>query len=612
MMEMDAKEELVELKHVPENEVGNQAAIVPGGEDVDDTIPDQDYSNFSKKDFVDLLKELAHQSDFRKIDSVLKTARAHYDENLDKERSVALNKFISDGGSPDDFEFRQDPLDVAFEANYKLLRDRRAEHFRSQEEQKNDNFKKKNILLEELRGLVDGEDNKHSFDKLKEIQQQWKQIGAVPAAHVRPQWASYHALLDRFYDNRNIYFELKELDRKKNLEAKLELCARAEKLATVEKIGDAVRELNELHEEYKHIGPVAREEKEAVWERFKAASDAVYARRDQFITTLHEELARNLQAKEQIIADVNAFAGFQSDRIKEWNQKTTEIIALQKKWESVGAVPRNKAKDTNKRFWAGFKTFFNTKGAFFKKLDESRGQNLELKKQLVQQAIALKESTEWEKAANEMKALQVKWKEIGPVPEKMREKIFQEFKAACDFFFEHRRVKFEEADKVQTDNLEKKQAICEALEKMAADKSATVGQIKEMQRSFQGLGFVPRNAVNLIKARFTAAVDSALASLGNLTAEEKDKAALEIQLENMKSDPDAGYKIHQREQALRKKIAKAENDLATLKNNLEFFGRSKNAEKMKAEFSAQIEASSQEVTKLKAELKMLKSVGSKQ
>ena len=611
MMEMDAKEELVELKHVPENEMANHPSTHTG-EDIDDIIPEQDFSNFSKKEFVDLLKDLAKQTDFRKIDPILKSVRAHYDDNLDKEKSLALNKFLSDGGSADDFEFRQDPLDVAFEANYKVLRDRKVEHIRNQEEQKNDNFRKKNQLLEELRALADGDDNKHSFEKVKDIQQRWKAIGQVPAAQVRPQWASYHALLDRFYDNRNIYFELKELDRKKNLEAKLELCVRAEKLAGVEKIGDAVRELNELHEEYKHIGPVAREEKDAVWERFKAASDAVYARRDQFLTNLQGELAKNLEAKEQIISEVASYASFQSDRIKEWNQKTTEVIALQKKWEAVGAVPRSKAKDTNKRFWASFKTFFSNKGVFFKQLDESRVQNLELKKQLVLQAEALKESKEWDKAANELKTLQNKWKEIGPVPEKMREKIFQEFKAACDYFFDSRRVKFEEADKEQIDNLAKKQAICEALEKMADEKSATVGQIKEMQRSFQGLGFVPRNAVNAIKNRFNAALERCLSSVEGMNAQEKDKALLEIQLESMKSDPDAGHKIYQREQALRKKIAKAENDLATLKNNLEFFGRSKNAEKMKAEFAAQIEASSQEVAKLKAELKMLKSVGSQQ
>ncbi len=611
MMEMDAKEELVELKHVPENEMANPPSS-PAGEDMEDVASEQDFSNFSKKEFVDLLKELAKQTDFRKIDPILKSVRAHYDDNLEKEKSLALNKFLSDGGSSDDFEFRQDPLDVAFEANYKVLRDRKVEHMRNQEEQKNDNFRKKNQLLEELRVLADGDDNKHSFDKVKDIQQRWKAIGQVPAAQVRPQWASYHALLDRFYDNRNIYFELKELDRKKNLEAKVELCVRAEKLAGVEKIGDAVRELNELHEEYKHIGPVAREEKDAVWERFKAASDAVYARRDQFLTNLQGELAKNLEAKEQIIGEVALYASFQSDRIKEWNQKTAEVIALQKKWEAVGAVPRSKAKDTNKRFWAGFKTFFSNKGVFFKQLDESRVQNLELKKQLVQQAEALKDSKEWDKAANELKTLQNKWKEIGPVPEKMREKIFQEFKAACDYFFDSRRVKFEEADKEQIDNLAKKQAICEALEKMADEKSATVGQIKEMQRSFHGLGFVPRNAVNSIKNRFNAALERCLSSVEGMNDQDKDKALLEIQLESMKSDPDAGHKIYQREQALKKKISKAENDLATLKNNLEFFGRSKNAEKMKAEFAAQIEASSQEVAKLKAELKMLKSVGSQQ
>ncbi len=287
--------------------------------------------------------------------------------------------------------------------------------------------------------------------------------------------------------------------------------------------------------------------------------------------------------------------------------ETADVIALQKKWETIGAVPRAKAKDTNKRFWSAFKTFFNTKGIFFKKLDETRNQNLQLKRELVNQAEALKANVDGgEKTANALKALQVKWKEIGPVPEKQREKIYQEFKAACDYFFEQRRVKFDETDKEQSDNLAKKEAIISEVERMGNEKTGTLGQLKEWQRSFQAIGFVPRQSVNAIRTRFNNAIDKFIASMDQVSQADKDKAMMEIQLENIKTDPDAAQKIYQKEQALRKRIQKAENDVATLRNNLEFFGRSKNAEKMKADFTAQIDASNAEVAQLKAQLKLLR------
>lgn len=605
---MESNEELVTMK--PESEGVDPATSANGAlVEIEEALT-QDFSNFTKQDYVDLLKDLAHQNDHRKTEAVLREIKSRYDELLDKERQEALKKFVDEGGAVDDFSFRGSELDNTFDANYKLLRDRRAEFARTQEEQKNQNFEKKNHLLEELRALVDGEDNKHSFEKFKEIQQRWKAIGAVPMAQVRPLWASYHALVDRFYDNRNIYFELKELDRKKNLAAKTELCVRAEKLADVTKIGEAIRELNELHEEYKHIGPVSREDQEPLWERFKKASDAVYARRDEYIGKLQQEFTNNLALKQQVIAEIAEFTTFQSDRIKEWNQKTTQIMALQKKWEAIGAVPRAKTKDINKQFWSAFKIFFSNKSGFFKKLDESRQQNLALKKELVAQAEAIKDNTtDWEKTANTLKALQVKWKEIGPVPDKVRESVFQEFKAACDHFFGQRRATLDAADKEQQENLAKKEAICSELERMVNEKTGTLGQLKEMQRSFHAIGFVPRTAMNGIKNRFNTATEKLMTSLSEVSQEEKDKAMLEIQLENMKTDPDASHKLHVREQTLRKQITKAENDLATLKNNLEFFARSKgkNAEDLRADVNQKIEAAAAELAKLKSQLKVLRS-----
>src|SRR5690606_36210468 len=206
-------------------------------------------------------------------------------------------------------------------------------------------------------------------------------------------------------------------------------------LAEVEIIKDAIRELNELHQEFKHIGPVPAEEKEAGWQRFKAASDAVYARRDAYLQTLQSELQQNLDAKSKLAEEVQACVSFDSDRIKLWNEKTREILELQKRWEAVGGLPRAKARDVNKKFWSAFKTFFNNKNQFFRKLDEEREQNLQIKNELVRQAQELRESKDWEATSNTLKALQQKWKDVGPVPEKFREKVFREFKDACDYFF---------------------------------------------------------------------------------------------------------------------------------------------------------------------------------
>jgi hypothetical protein len=568
-----------------------------------------DYSSFSKKDFVDLLKGLTGENDFKKIDSILREVKPLYDETRDKEKEEALRSFIESGGNADDFEYRQGELDNAFDATYRLLRDRRNQFNRSQEEQKNENLRRKNELLEQLRALVDAEDSDHSFNKFKELQKEWKNVGPVPNSQVKPLWASYSALVDRFYDNRSIYFELKELDRKKNLESKIELCVRAEKLMEVEKLKDAVRELNELHNEFKHIGPVPKEEKDAVWQRFKTASDAVYSKRDAFLDNLNKEQVKNLDEKLKIAEEVAAFANFETDRIKEWNQKTQEILAIQKRWEGVGAVTRSKSKEVNKKFWSAFKAFFSRKNVFFRKLDEEREKNLAAKRDIIRRAHEVKESKDWDKTANALKELQRQWKEIGPVPEKMREKIFQEFKEACDFFFGQRRHQFEQVENEQELNLQQKDELCKELEDLSASKTGTPDQLQSIVERFNAIGFVPKKSINDSRNRFKAAVDQFIAQLDGVSEDEKERLQLEVQLGNLRNDPQGERKLYQREQTIRKRISKIENDIATLKNNMEFFGRSKNAEAYKAEFAQQIDAATVQLNALKGQLKLLKTVG---
>ncbi len=568
----------------------------------------EDYSHFTKADFVARVKDLAKEEDFRKVDVVLKELKPLFDEIRQAERNAAYEKFKLDGGLEDDFDYRMDEWDHAFDATVKLIRDRKNQYFKSLEEKKSENLRKKNEILEKLRALVDGEDSAQSFQIFKQLQQDWKQVGPVPMAQLKTLWANYNALVDRFYDHRNIYFELKELDRKKNLELKHELCVKAEQLISKERIKDAVRELNELHYEFKHIGPVPKEEQEAVWQRFKTASDAVYAKRDSFLNDLQQELKKNLDAKTKVEEEVIPFASFTSDRIKDWNQKTQEILEIQKRWDTVGGVPRTKSKDLNKKFWSAFKTFFHNKNQFFKKLDEERDRNLKAKQELVARAIELKSSDDWAKTSQELKDLQNRWKDIGPVPEKQREKIYKEFKEACDYFFDQRRGIVEKADQEQEENLKKKEAIIEGLVK-GSDGSGTLEKLQELQARFNEIGFVPKNVVASVKSRFSDATAKYLDSIVGLNATQKDQASLEIQLSGLKNDPQAERKIYHKEQTLRKQITKAENDLATLRNNLEFFGRSKNAEKMKAEFNDKITEASDNLMQLKKQLKLLKSVG---
>lgn len=567
-----------------------------------------DFSSYSKEQLASAVKELANETSFSRIDSIIKEVRPLFNGIRNKEKAAALEKFIAEGGVKDDFDYKGDTADHDFDATVKLLRAKKNKYFKDQEEQKNGNLEKKNALLEKLRSLADGEDTENGFAEFKQLQREWKSIGQVPNSHSRTLWANYTALLDLYYDQRSIYFELKELDRKKNLEYKWDLCVRAEKLSEEESIREAVKELNELHEEFKHTGPVPREEKDNVWDRFKSASDAVYAKRDAHMAELHETFKKNLETKKLIIDELNVFVQFDSDRIKEWNNKTKEILALQKKWEAVGPVPRAQTKEINRSFWSTFKSFFGNKSSFFKKLDGEREKNIVLKQELVAKANSIKDSTDWENASEELKRLQQQWKDIGPVPEKQREKIYKEFKTACDEFFEKRREQFGKQDEEQGDNLKLKKELCDLLEKHAAEKSGTNEVLHEAVQKFNGIGFVPRKAIKSIKSRFDKAVAAFIAALPEVGEEDKERLAMEVQLVGLKNDPQGERKIYHKEQSIKTQIHKAENDIAVLRNNMEFFGRSKNAEKLKGEFAEKLDVASGHLSDLKKQLKLLKTV----
>jgi hypothetical protein len=473
-----------------------------------------DYSNYTKSQLLSSFKGLLLTESFLKNETSLAEIKSQFEDIFNQEKEDALKDFVNNGGNPDDFEYRPTDEDKAMFVVLNEFREKKSLFFKEQERQKEKNLSVKNQILDQLRELVDGEETTHSINTIKQIQDEWKKIGPVPGSQNRNLWASYNALMDRFYDNRSIYFELKELDRKKNLEQKLEICEKAESLFALPDLKEAIKILNDLHEEFKHIGPVPRDEQEDLWNRFKSASDAVYSRRKEFYDNQKGTLVENLGKKQALIDKLETFKDFNATKIKDWNVKTKEVLAIQKDWEAIGPVPRENGKDINKQFWGHFKQFFQNKNHFFKELDEIRLANKIKAEELIEKATALQESTDWQQTASQLISLQQEWKKIGPTPEKVRDDLYKKFKSACDTFFENRRNSTKQINKEFDENLKTKEALCQKIIEDSKGSDLSESALEALISEFNAIGFVPRKNMKEIMAKFNEAVDTYVKKMG--------------------------------------------------------------------------------------------------
>ncbi len=564
------------------------------------------FNNFTKAQLLKVLKEFAQEQDFIKRDGLVQEIKSHYEEYYSKEKEEALQQFIKEGGEEGGFDYRGSDADREFFATYQQFKDKKQQQAKDFERSKEKNAQEKNGILDRLRNLVDGEETTNSIETIKKIQEEWKKIGPVPHSQNKNLWASYNALMDRFYDNRSIYFELKELDRKKNLESKLELCDKAEALLELEDIKEAIRVLNDLHEEFKHIGPVPREEQEALWTRFKGASDAVYNKRKAYYDSQKEVFKANQELKEKLIEKLNAFKAFKAEKIRDWNTKTKEILAIQKEWEAIGPVPRESGREINKTFWGLFKQFFHHKNQFFKELDEIRNENKAKAEELIADAESHKESTDWKETSNHLIQLQKKWKELGPLPEKFRDDLYTRFKKSCDTFFNNRRDANKETNKAFEENLAAKEDVCTRILTAAKEPDEVSSDgLESLIREFNEIGFVPRKSMKDISAKFNEAVNTYMGKL-DLEGESKDDFLFRLNLNKLQSDPNSTRVLNKKEHGIRKQISDLENNITLWRNNLEFFASSKTADKLKDQFEEKIDKAEQEVDKLKKKLSIIR------
>lgn len=499
--------------------------------------------------------------------------------------------FIEQGGSAEEFTPAVDADEIRLKEYFAIYRAKREEYMAGLEKSKEENLRVKLQIIEELKALVAaGETVGQTFQTFRALQQRWKEAGAVPQANVKDVWETYNLHVENFYDFVKINKELRDLDLQRNLESKTALCEAAEALSGEESVVAAFRKLQDLHEQWREIGPVAREQKDVIWERFKEASSRINRRHQEYFEGIKEEQKKNLALKTELCEKAEELSTEMLTTRKEWNKASERLIEIQKVWKTIGFAPKKDNAKIYERFRAACDRFFELKRSFYEGVKTEMEHNLQLKVEICEAAEAIQDSEQWKKSADELIELQKRWKEIGPVSRRHSDAVWKRFRAACDHFFARKSAHFAGVDAEHTANLEKKNALLTEIESYDIT-GGSIENIKEFQRRWSEIGYVPIKEKEALQKRYRAAIDKLFATL---RGGDKERRAENFRnrLSSMKGN---GGKLRSERDRLYNKVKQLEADIATLENNIGFFSRSKGAEALIRDVENKIERAKQEM-----------------
>ena len=486
------------------------------------------------------------------------------------ERDAEQKAYLENGGDPNTYQVLPDPVEEAFKAQMGVIKERRAKLFLEQEQEKQENLQKKIDIIEKIKAMATSPDEANkSYQTFKELQQQWNEIKSVPAEKANELWRNYQLYVEQFYDLLKLNSEAREYDFKKNLELKEKLCENAERLAEEKDTISAFHQLQELHQEYREIGPVSKELREQIWARFKAASSVINKRHQQHFEEMRANEEENLAKKTALCEKVESLVAAENKGAADWEKRTKEIIDIQAEWKTIGFAPQKMNVKIFERFRTACDIFFSRKAEFFKGMKEKYAQNTEKKKALVEKAQQLSESTDWKSTADKLIALQKEWKTIGMVPRKLGDKLWNDFIAACNHFFEARSAAHADTRGEERENLSKKKAVIAKLKEMlgkAQDNAAET--IKQLIEEYNAIGHVPFNEKDKLYTQFRETVDKLYKEL-NISAASQKLDDFKSNLRNLAKkgvdvvDNERG-KLMRRYEALKSEIQTYENNLGFL------------------------------------------------
>lgn len=552
----------------------------------------------SKYEVLERVKELAHSNETPAKDEIDHLKTAFY-KLLFAEREADQKTFIENGGDPEAYVMKTDDSEEQFKAEMGLIKEKRAKAFQQQEEEKKANLQRKQQIIEKIKMMsTSPEEANKSYNDFKALQQEWKDIKAVPAEKANELWRNYQLYVEQYYDLLNLNRELREYDFKKNLEQKTLLCEAAEKLADEPDAVSAFHQLQELHQQYREIGPVAKELREQIWARFKAASTVINKRHQQHFEELRAKEEENLTRKTALCEKVEAIAKEENKNATDWENHTKQIIDIQTEWKTIGFAPQKMNVKIFDRFRAACDDFFGRKAEFFKTLKEKFAENTKKKKEMVEQAKALMDSTDWKATSDKLIKLQKEWKTVGMVPKKVGDQLWAEFVAACNKFFEARNAATAGTRNEEQQNLDRKKEIIaklkELLDSTADNVQATLQQLID---EYGKIGHVPFKEKDKLFKEYHKVVDALYKQL-NISA---SKQRLDNFKSSIKSMAKQGEDMLDNERGrLMRRYEQLKSEITTYENNLGFL----NASSKKG--NSLIDEMNRKVNKLKDDLELIR------
>ena len=518
------------------------------------------------------------------------------------EVEAARRRFVEEGGAEEDFAPSVDGAEIQLKEQFKEYRQRRDAFIANLEAEKEANYKVKLGIIDELKELVTSDETiNHTFNKFRELQQRWKETGIVPQQYVKDLWETYNLHVENFYSFIKINKELRDLDLKKNYEQKIALCEQAEALILEPSVVEAFHKLQKLHDEWRETGPVANEYKEVLWERFKAASSRINKQHQEHFEELKGEQVKNLELKTELCAATEELSAQPLTTRKEWNKASDRLLEIQKTWKTIGFAPKKDNNRIYERFRTACDRFFEAKRQFYAGMKTEMEHNLQQKTEICEAAESLMNSEEWKKATDELIALQARWKQIGAVSRRHSDAIWKRFRAACDKFFERKASHFASVDGEHEENLQKKLAL---LAEMAeADvKAGGYEVIREFQRRWGEIGFVPIKQKDSIQKRYKAAVDELF---NTLRGSERDRSMGRFREKVSSFKASGDRRLRTERERLYNKVRQLEQEIALLENNIGFFAKSKNAEALVADVRAKIDRAREEMAAAVEKVKLI-------
>ena len=586
-----------------------EAKVEPKVEEVKEEVKET-VMNFADKtlaELSELFQKLSESEDRMKRSKEAEAIKSAFYKLLAREKAAAGEDATVVEPTEDSVEEATVPMQsgpvspfAAIEAGFKSLyidyKKARAEYNREQDAQREDNLVKKQAIIEELKTLVDAPgDMKDAFPKFRDIQNRWREVGPVPQQSFRDVNDTYQLYVTQFYDLVDINRELRDLDFKKNLEAKTVFCEQAEKLAEDENVVEAFKELQKLHEQWKDLGPVAKEYREAIWERFRAATSVINKRYQAHFEGLKAQQSDNLAAKVALCEEVEAIAEKEITSSTEWNALSKQIEEIQAKWRTIGFATRKDNQKVYERFRAACDKFFERKRASFTEFKDSMNANLEKKMAIIEEAEKLKDSTDWKATGDRLIELQKQWKEIGAVPRKKSEQIWKRFRAACDAFFTARDNRGKGGNGDFAANLEAKRALIEEIKAYVPEADKDAQAQKDFAERWSAIGFVPFKEKEAVTAAYREAMVEKFPGFGARGGRrEGGRGNARVERERRPlTETDR----------LKEQFTQLQQEIQTYENNIGFFGLSKGAEKLKAQMQERIDAAKAKLEALKAEIR---------